>query len=144
VERAEDLLAERGRVAGLYVEALGELGGRPAGEGPAEGLVLPCADHGVERRSWFVYPIRLPAAADREAVMADLDQRGIDSKAYLPCIHLMSHYRERFGFSGGEFPVAEAVAERSLALPFFPGMTEGQVERVAEALSEGLGSKDWA
>ena len=76
-------------------------------------------------------------------MIADLDQRGIASKAYLPCIHLMPHYRERFGFAGGEFPVAEEVAERSLALPFFPAMSEAQVERVTEALAEGLGSRDW-
>ena len=144
VARADELLAERSRVATLYAGALGELGGRPAGEGPDEGLVLPCADRGSERRSWFVYPIRLPEAADREAVIADLDQRGIASKAYLPCIHLMPHYRERFGFEGGEFPVAESVADRSMALPFFPGMNEGQIDRVCEALSEGLGSRDWA
>ena len=144
LERADHLLAQRARVAALYAEALHQLGGRPAGEGPEDGLVLPCADRGAERRSWFVYTIRVPEAADREAVIADLAQRGIASKAYLPCIHLMPHYRERYGFGGGEFPVAEAVAERSLALPFFPAMTEGQVDRVCEALSEGLGSKDWA
>ena len=143
LERADELLAERSRVAGLYADGLGQLGGRPAGEGPEEGLVLPCPDRGAERRSWFVYAIRLPEAADREAVIADLDQRGIAAKAYLPCIHLMPHYRERFGFRGGEFPVAEAVAERSIALPFFPGMNEGQVDRVCEALSEGLGG-DWS
>ena len=144
VERAGELLSERARVADLYAAALSELGGRPAGDGPDEGLVLPCSDRGAERRSWFVYPVRLPAAADRDAVIADLDQRGIAAKAYLPCIHLMPHYRERFGFRGGEFPVAEEVAERSLALPFFPAMSESQVELVAEALAEGLGSRDWA
>jgi len=144
VERAAELLGERARVAALYADGLGALGGRPAGEGPGEGLILPCADRGAERRSWFVYTVRLPEAADRDAVIADLDQRGIAAKAYLPCIHLMPHYRERFGFVGGEFPVAEAVAERSLALPFFPAMTEAHVERVCEALAEGLGSRDWA
>ena len=40
----------------------------------------------------------------------------------------MPPYRERFGFKGGEFPVAERVAERSLALPFFGSMTEEQVD----------------
>ena len=143
VERAAELLEARARVAALYSEALSELGGRPAGDGPDEGLVLPCTDRGAERRSWFVYTVRLPAAADRDAVIADLAQRGIASKAYLPCIHLMPHYRDRFGYAGGEFPVAEAVAERSLALPFFPAMTESQVDRVSEALSEGLGGT-WA
>jgi perosamine synthetase len=144
LERVSELLAERARVADLYGRALAAIGGRPAGEGPLDGLVLPCADRGQERRSWFVYTVRLPADADREAVIADLDQRGIAAKAYLPCIHLMPHYRERFGFGAGQFPVAEEVAERSLALPFFPAMTEPQVERVVEALAEGLGSSDWA
>jgi dTDP-4-amino-4,6-dideoxygalactose transaminase len=65
-----------------------------------------------------------------------LRERGVDSKPYLPAIHLMSFYRERFGHRDGEFPVAEGVAARSLAVPFFPQMTEGQVARVAEALGE--------
>ena len=62
----------------------------------------------------------------------------MDSKPYLPAIHLMSFYRDRFGHRSGEFPVCEDVAARSIALPFFPGLTEGQVARVAEALREVL------
>ncbi len=46
----------------------------------------------------------------------------------------MSFYRERFGHREGEFPVCEDVAARSVALPFFPEMTDGQVERVADAV----------
>jgi len=139
VERADELLARRARVAELYTEALAELGGVQAAPGAdLDGLVLPCADRGSERRSWFVYPVRLPRDADRDAVIADLAERGVAAKAYLPCIHLMPHYRERFGFRSGELPVAEEVAERSLALPFFPAMTEEQVARVTEALAEAL------
>ena len=143
VEKADELLAARSRVAGAYTERLSAIGGAPAGEGDADGLVLPCADRGSERRSWFVFTVRVPKGYDREAVVADLAQRGITSKAYLPCIHLMPHYRERFGFKGGEFPVAEDVAERSLALPFFPAMTDDQIETVCEAVAEALGASDW-
>jgi perosamine synthetase len=50
----------------------------------------------------------------------------------------MSFYRERFGHREGEFPVCEDVARRSLALPFFPQLTEGEVARVAESLREVL------
>jgi perosamine synthetase len=50
----------------------------------------------------------------------------------------MSFYRERFGHREGEFPVCEDVAARSIALPFFPQMTESQVELVATALAEVL------
>jgi dTDP-4-amino-4,6-dideoxygalactose transaminase len=100
--------------------------------------VLPCADQGEARRSWFVYAIRLPAGADRDAVVADLDQRGVDAKAYMPSIHLLEHIRTRFGFREGRFPVAEDASARLLALPFFPALGEGQIDRVCEALAEAL------
>jgi perosamine synthetase len=51
----------------------------------------------------------------------------------------MTYYRETFGHREGEFPVCEDVAARSVALPFFPAMTDGQVERVAGALARVLG-----
>ena len=128
LERLDTLLAERVRVAGLYRERLSAI----------EGLVLPCEDQGAERRSWFVYVVQVPEGVDRDAVIGRLDARGIASKAYLPCIHLQPFYRERFGYRGGEFPVAEAVAARSLALPFFTTMGESEVDRVAEALRAAI------
>jgi perosamine synthetase len=67
-----------------------------------------------------------------------LRARGIDSKPYLPAIHLLSFYRERFGHREGEFPVCEDVARRSLALPFYPELSDSEVEQVVEALREVL------
>ena len=138
LERLDEQLQRRAEVAGLYRAALAELGGAPAGEGDPDGLVLPCVDRGDERRSWFVYCIQLPEEAERGAVIAALGERGVASKAYLPCIHTMPRYRERFGFSGGEFPVAERVAARSLALPFFADLSEAEVDRVCSALGAAL------
>ncbi len=66
-------------------------------------------------------------------------ERSIPSKPYFPAIHLMSFYRKQFGHREGQFPVCEDVAARSIALPFFPAMTEGQVERVAAELRAVLG-----
>jgi perosamine synthetase len=50
----------------------------------------------------------------------------------------MSFYKERFGWRAGQFPVCEDVSRRSLALPFFAGISESQVLRVAEALTQLL------
>jgi dTDP-4-amino-4,6-dideoxygalactose transaminase len=141
VERLQELLNARDDVAALYRERLTQLGAAPAGEDEDDDLVLPCENRGSERRSWFVFVVQLPLGSDRDAVIAELGEQGIASKAYLPCIHLMPHYRERFGFAGGEFPIAERVAERSVALPFFTSMTEAQVDRVCTALGEALGKR---
>jgi dTDP-4-amino-4,6-dideoxygalactose transaminase len=128
LERLDELLEARARVAGLYNQALADV----------EGIGLPCPDEGGDRRSWFVYVVQLPAEVERDAAIEALRARGVDSKPYLPAIHLMSFYRRRFGHREGEFPVCEDVARRSLALPFFPQLSEGQVARVTEALREVL------
>jgi perosamine synthetase len=128
LQRLDELLAGRSRVAALYRDAL---------EG-IEGLGLPCPDVGGDRRGWFVFVVQVPKGIDRDAIVRGLAERGVQSKPYLPAIHLMSYYRERFGHRPGEFPVCEDVAARSLALPFFPEMSEGQVARVAEALRSAL------
>jgi perosamine synthetase len=128
LERADEIMTRRARIAGMYRERLSEL----------EGVIPPCEDRGAERRSWFVFVVQLPEDADREAVIANLAAQGIASKPYLPCIHLLPFYRRRFGFQGGEFPVAERFAGRSLGLPFFTSMGEEQVERVVGALAASL------
>ena len=130
VERLDQLLADRARVAALYGEALASL----------EGLDLPCPDEGGDRRSWFVYVVQLPRGVDRDAAVVELRRRGVDSKPYLPAIHLNAFYRERFGHREGEFPVCEDISARSLALPFFGSLSEGEVAQVAEALGAVLGS----
>jgi perosamine synthetase len=139
VERLDELLNARDNVAALYRERLTQLGAEPAGEDETHDIVLPCENNGDERRGWFVFVVQLPEGSDRDAVISSLADQGIASKAYLPCIHLLPPYRERFGFEGGEFPIAERISERSLALPFFTSMTEGQVDRVCTALAEALG-----
>ncbi len=139
IERADRLLAERARVASLYGERLESLGAAPAGVGDPEGLVLPCADRGHERRSWFVYPVLLPAGVDRDALVTELTKRGIEAKAYMPCIPLLPDYRRRFGSAEGRFPVAERASSRLVAVPFFGSMVEQQVDRVCGALALALG-----
>jgi perosamine synthetase len=141
LERLQEMLNARDEVAAIYRERLTQLGAEPAGEEDHDDLVLPCENQGDARRGWFVFCVQLPVGTDRDAVIAKLEKRGIASKAYLPCIHLLPPYRERFGFVGGEFPIAERVAERSLALPFFSSMSESQVDRVCTALGEALGKQ---
>ena len=128
LERLDDMLAGRAGVADWYRVALADV----------EELQLPCADSGGNRRGWFVFVVQLPRGRDRDGVVRALGELGIPSKPYFPAVHLMSFYRERFGHREGEFPVCEDVAARSIALPFFPQMSQSQVERVAQALREVL------
>lgn len=124
LEKLDAMLVARAQVAAHYEKGLAAI----------DGVLTPIAGRGDERRSWFVYPVRLAEGTDRDHVIARLAEDGIASKAYLPCIHLFPHLRE-LGYHEGQFPVAEAASAHSLALPFFPATTESQVEQVCEALA---------
>jgi perosamine synthetase len=128
LQRLDELLAGRERVAGLYRAALGAL----------PEVTLPCENAGQARRGWFVYVIQLPRGIDRDSAVTQLGVRGVAAKPYFPAIHLMSYYQETFGFRRGQFPICEDVSDRSIAIPFFPQMSEGQVARVAEELAAVL------
>jgi dTDP-4-amino-4,6-dideoxygalactose transaminase len=129
LQRLPGLLRARARAAELYRQALAGI----------EGLTLPCPDRDGDARGWFVFVVQLPHGADRDATVGALAREGIQSKPYLPAIHLLRFYRARFGHREGQFPVCEDVAARSLALPFFAQLTESQVGRVAACLRAALG-----
>ena len=128
LEKLDDILRARAAVASRYSQLLAGV----------SGLVLPCADDAGHERSWFVYVVALPEGADREAVIASLDAQGVQTARYLPCIHLQTYMRERFGYGPGLCPVAEAWSARTLALPFHARLERDDQEHVAAALASAL------
>ena len=128
LERLDELLAGRAARGGAL------LGGARR---TSRASTLPCPDAGGDRRSLVrLRRAAAPAASTATRPWPRMRERGIDTKPYLPAIHLMSFYRERFGHREGEFPVCEDVARRSLALPFFGDLSDGEVEQVVQALRE--------
>jgi perosamine synthetase len=128
LEKLNEILTQRARVAARYRELLGDL----------EGLELPVPDDAEHERSWFVYVVALPIGAAREAVIGELENRGIQTARYLPCIHLQPYMQQRFGFRVGLCPIAEEMSTRTLALPFHARLEEGDQEYVAAALRAAL------
>jgi dTDP-4-amino-4,6-dideoxygalactose transaminase len=112
--RLDELLAERTRVADGYTERLRDL--------PVE---LPAADEG-DVHGWQAYVVQVD---DRDRVLAELRAQGIEAQIGTYSLPLLGAYRDQ-----GEFPGARRVFERALALPFHTRLSEGELDRVAEAL----------
>ena len=128
LQRLEELLAKRARVAQWYNERL-------SGHELIETQHIAAT---TTRMSWFVYVVRIVPPADRDGVMGLLSERGIPSRPYFTPIHLQPFYRRSFGYREGDFPVTERLGATSLSLPFSSVMTEEQVEYVCEALRAAL------
>jgi len=128
MERLDELLDRRQRVAGWYEERLSE----------QAGVSTLSISPATTRMSWFVYVVRFAAGIDRQAVARRLEALGIPSRPYFTPIHLQPYFIERFGYQPGDFPIAEDLGRRSLALPFSSVMTEEQVETVCDAVREAM------
>lgn len=130
LERIDEILAKRERVAGMYNERLEEI----------DGVETPYVAPNV-RISWFVYVVQLADQHTREArdhTLQCLRERGIGCSDYFQPIHLQPFYRERFGYKEGDFPITEGIASRTIALPFYNNLTEEEIDYVVSNLDDIL------
>jgi perosamine synthetase len=86
--------------------------------------------------SWFVYVVTLADGFNRDSVMQAMEGQGIPVRGYFSPVHLQPYIRERFGFIGGELPITEAIARRTLALPFHNNLSPSEIERVVAILAD--------
>jgi perosamine synthetase len=129
--RLPEILEARQAVADRYVERFMD----------HPDLILPTIAEGTSM-SWFVFVVRLSGdfvADDRDRIIAGMHRHDVGAAAYFPCIHLQPAYRELFGFEQGAFPVAEHVAQRTIALPFSTVLSPRDQEFAASTFELMLG-----
>lgn len=72
----------------------------------------------------------------RDRFLNELQARGIGVAVNYRAVHLLTYYREKFGFVPGMFPVAEQIGDSTLSLPLYPALADQAVEKVIAAVSE--------
>jgi len=128
--KLEENLARRRLIASQYNVALR---GMP-------GLLPPQVREDVNP-AWHLYPIRLELEKlliDRDQAFRALRAENIGVNVHYIPVHLHPYYRDRFGYSGGEYPVAEAAHQRLISLPMFHGMSDDDVQDVIRAVEKVL------
>jgi len=128
LKKLEANLARRRQIAARYTAAFREI----------PEVVPPAVRHDINP-AWHLYPIRLDRArlkADRGQVFAALRAENIGVNVHYIPVHLHPYYHERFGYRGGEYPVAEDAYERLISLPMFHGMSDQDVDDVIRAVEK--------
>jgi perosamine synthetase len=126
MRRLDEIIEARQRVASSYARRL--LSHRD--------LIVPTVEPDVFM-SWFVYVVRLSdqyTADDRDSIIAGLRRHDIGASNYFPPIPMMPFYRKQFGFQPGDFPMAESVSQRTIALPFHNRLSEREIDLVCQTL----------
>jgi UDP-4-amino-4,6-dideoxy-N-acetyl-beta-L-altrosamine transaminase len=106
-------------------------------------IVLPLRDH--DRNYCFhLFTIRIDfnqITLDRKILMERLKARGIGTQVHYIPIHTQPFYQENFGFSWGDFPVAEQYFNETISLPLYPGLTDRDVRFISEGLLQEVYSE---
>lgn len=126
MRRLDELIEAREHVAMAYTRRL---------SGSADIIVPTVADNSF--RSWFVYVVRLSdrfTGEDRDEIIRGMRRHDIGVSNYFPTIPLLPYYRRKYGYQPGDFPVAESISDRTIALPFFTRLTEHEIDLVAQTL----------
>ena len=91
------------------------------------------------QHAWHLYVILVEPDVlkiHRDQVIEELRQRGIGTAVHFIPLHLHPYYQRVWGYRPGQFPVAESYFERCISLPIYPGMSDGDVDRVVESLKD--------
>ena len=125
--RLEANLAVRERHWRRYDEALR---GHPL-------LTLPAPADPRDRHARHLYTVLLNtdrARMSRNEFIVRLKAENIGTGIHFTALHLHSYYAKTFGFTRGQFPVAEFIGDRTVSLPLSAKLTDEDVEDVIAAV----------
>ena len=123
IPRLAAQLKRREEIANRYEQAFGQL----------QNVRFPRVSPGaVTARHLFT--IWCPRRSDE--ILVGLQTRGIGVAVNYRAIHLLTYYRQRFGFKPGDFPIAELIGDSTITLPLYPGMSDEAVDTVIAAVRE--------
>jgi dTDP-4-amino-4,6-dideoxygalactose transaminase len=93
-----------------------------------------------ELHAWHLYPLRLrdDAPIGRDRLIERLFARGIGCSVHYIPLHQQPYWRERYGLAAQMFPHSQRAYERQLSLPIYTRMHDADVERVIDAVVQGL------
>jgi dTDP-4-amino-4,6-dideoxygalactose transaminase len=111
--------ARRRAIAARYLAGLGH-----------PRITLPVVLEGTEP-VWHLFVIRHP---DRAMLQARLAERGISTMIHYPVAPHRQPAYAALGMAEGSLPISEALHREVLSLPIGPTMSDGEVERVIEAV----------
>jgi len=131
LRKADVFLKRRMQIAERYHEAFQAL----------DELDLPSAGDGKEgtTHSWHLYVIRLNLQrlrVDRNRFIDELRHKGIGTSVHFIPLHIHPYYRETYGYQPNDFPVAYETYQRIISLPIYARMTDDDVDRVIESVTE--------
>jgi len=129
LKKAEAFHQRRCEIAEIYLKRLSRI----------EEFEMPPTGNVNTTHSWHLFILRLRSkmlACSRDDLVHQLKQAGIGTSVHFIPLHLHPYYRNRYGYSPGDFPHAEDAFARCISLPIYPDMNDTDVKRVVTSVEQ--------
>ncbi|NJD57123.1 MAG: DegT/DnrJ/EryC1/StrS family aminotransferase [Nitrospirae bacterium] len=130
LRKVEWMWKRRREIAGRYTKALAA----------CEAVSLPSVKPDRES-AWHLYTVRLDperVPGGRDLFIDELRNMGVSTSVHFIPLYRHPYYRTAYGYDRSAFPVSEKIFERTVSLPLYPGMTDGEADWVAQSVEEAV------
>lgn len=132
LRRLEEMQVKREKIAHRYNEAFSNI----------NGIELPQVDESTTTHSWHLYVVKVNkdlVGIDRDLFIEELKERNVGTSVHFIPVHLMSAYKNRYGYKHGDFPGTEEWFKRIVSLPLYSTLKDEDVESVIDSIMDIVG-----
>lgn len=128
VKRVEWIMEQKNKVASFYNGAFKD-----------HSLIsIPYVPEYATRHSWYMYCLNLDKSINRDLIIDQMKESGVDSRLSFPPIHLQPIYRKKFGYKVGDFPLSENIFDHFIDIPCWPNLPLEDQKRVVEVICKAV------
>lgn len=125
IEKIDKIIDMRRKKAAYFDSLLSKIGG----------IIIPKEQKG-NFSVYQMYTIKLKNPSKRDLLQKFLADKGIMSKVYFNPVHLKTIYIKEYGYKEGDLPKTEEISRCVLNIPFYPQITEQEIDYISDSIKE--------
>ncbi len=133
IDRLNEYRQRRQNLETLYRELLTDIDGLDFIEAPQKS----------EISGHHLLTILLPKKVSRDQVIERMEENGIGCAVNYRALHTLAYFKKKFGYKPEDFPIANEMGNRTMTLPLYPKLSEGEVRTVCKTFKKVMASLGW-
>jgi dTDP-4-amino-4,6-dideoxygalactose transaminase len=125
ITELDSMLEKRRNIASLYSQRLTDI----------KEVQIPAVSVN-NSHNWQSYVVLLNTEADRDKIIAELREKGIEASSPAFSMHEQPYYLQKYGYKIGAIKNSFRASQKCLALPIHPMLSNKEVEYIVNSLKE--------
>ena len=99
---------------------------------------MPTVPDYVTQHGWYMFAPHFESSIDRDKVVDDLENAGVQTRVSFPPVHIQPYYVERFGYQINDYPISYNAWKQLINLPITPTLSNEQIKFISTQVGESV------